>query len=91
MENMEMVNEVISNDAVENLSGAGISSGSAIKTGLAIGGAMMVVGAVLWDRVAKPVGKRVRTAFLKRKAAKAKKPVKADSNTTNVDEVPPIE
>lgn len=90
MENMEMVNEVVSNDAVENLTEAVVSNGNAMKTGLVIGGAM-VAGAVLWDHVVKPVGKRVRTALLKRKAAKAKKPVKADSNTTNVDEVPPIE
>lgn len=90
MENMEMVNEVASNEAVEEVTEAVISNKSGLKTGLIVGGAM-VAGAVLWERVLKPVGKKVRVKLLKRKAAKARKPKNADSDPMEVEEVQPIE
>lgn len=89
MENTEMVNEIVSNDTVEYLTEAVVSNGNGMKTGLVIGGAM-VAGAVLWDRVVKPVGRKVRAALIQRKAAKAAKAVKADSNAVDVDEIQPI-
>mgnify|MGYP004660954571 CR=1 FL=1 len=91
MENMEMVNEVAANDAVQEMTEAVVSNkGGGLKTGLAIGGAM-VAGALLWDRVLKPVGKKFRVKLLKKKAAKAKKPRNADSDPMEVDDVQPIE
>lgn len=90
MENMEMVNEVAANDAVQDVTEAVVSNKGGLKTGLAIGGAM-VAGALLWDRVLKPVGKKLRMKLLKKKAAKAKKPRNADSDPMEVDDVQPIE
>lgn len=90
MENMEMVNEVAANDAVQEMTEAVVSNKSGLKTGLAIGGAM-VAGALLWDRVLKPVGKKLRMKLAKKKAAKAKKPRNADSDPMEVDDVQPIE
>lgn len=90
MENMEMVNEVAANDAVQDVTEAVVSNKSGLKTGLAIGGAM-VAGALLWDRVLKPVGKKLRMKLAKKKAAKAKKPRNADSDPMEVDDVQPIE
>lgn len=90
MENMEMVNEVAANDAVQDVTEAVVSNKGGLKIGLAIGGAM-VAGALLWDRVLKPVGKKLRVKLLKKKAAKAKKPRNADSDPMEVDDVQPIE
>lgn len=90
MENMEMVNEVAANDAVQEMTEAVVSNKSGLKTGLAIGGAM-VAGALLWDRVLKPVGRKLRVKLAKKKAAKAKKPRNADSDPMEVDDVQPIE
>lgn len=90
MENMEMVNEVAANDAVQDVTEAVVSNKSGLKTGLAIGGAM-VAGALLWDRVLKPVGRKLRVKLAKKKAAKAKKPRNADSDPMEVDDVQPIE
>lgn len=90
MENMEMVNEVAANEAVQDVTEAVVSNKGGLKTGLAIGGAM-VAGALLWDRVIKPLGKKVRVKLAKKKAAKAKKPRNADSDPMEVDDVQPIE
>lgn len=90
MENMEMVNEVAANEAVQDVTEAVVSNKGGLKTGLAIGGAM-VAGALLWDRVVKPLGKKVRVKLAKKKAAKAKKPRNADSDPMEVDDVQPIE
>lgn len=90
MENMEMVNEAVANDAVQDVTEAVVSNKGGLKTGLAIGGAM-VAGALLWDRVLKPVGKKLRMKLLKKKAAKAKKPHDEDSDPMGVDDVQPIE
>ena len=46
MENMEMVNEAVTNDTVQDLTEAVVSNKGGFKTGLAIGGAM-VAGALL--------------------------------------------
>ncbi len=87
---MEMVNEVAANEAVQDVTEAVVSNKGGLKTGLAIGGAM-VAGALLWDRVIKPLGKKVRVKLAKKKAAKAKKPRNADSDPMEVDDVQPIE
>ena len=91
MENMEMVNEAVTNDAVQDVTEAVVSNkGGGLKTGLAIGGAM-VAGALLWDRVIKPLGKKVRVKLMKKKVVKVKKPCNTDSDPMDVDDVQPIE
>lgn len=82
MENMEL-NEVITNDVVENATEALTSSKNGVKAGLMIGGAM-VVGAVLWERVAKPIGRKLCAKIAQKKAASAKK-------THNVIEIEDME
>lgn len=90
MENMEMVNEVAANEAVQDVTEAVVSNKGGLKTGLAIGGAM-VAGALLWDRVIKPLGKKVRVKLMKKKVVKVKKPCNADSDSMDVEDVQPIE
>lgn len=86
MENMEMVNEAVTNDAVQDVTEAVVSNKGGLKTGLAIGGAM-VAGALLWDRVIKPLGVKL----MKKKVVKVKKPCNTDSDPMDVDDVQPIE
>lgn len=90
MENMEMVNEAVTNDAVQDVTEAVVSNKGGLKTGLAIGSAM-VAGALLWDRVIKPLGKKMRVKLMKKKVVKVKKPCNADSDPMDVDDVQPIE
>lgn len=90
MENLEMVNEAVTNDTVQDVTEAVVSNKGGLKTGLAIGGAM-VAGALLWDRVIKPLGKKLRVKLMKKKVAKVKKPCNTDSDPMDVDDVQPIE
>lgn len=94
MENMEMVNEAVTNDTVQDLTEAVVSNKGGFKTSLAIGGAIggaIVAGALLWDRVIKPLGKKIRVKLMKKKVVKVKKPCNTDSDPTDVDDVQPIE
>ena len=90
MENMDM-NEIITNDAVEEATEAVTSSKNGVKTGLIVGGAM-VVGAVLWERVAKPIGRKVRIKIAQKKALKAKKAKEeVDLEDMEIEDIPEVE
>ena len=90
MENMDM-NEIITNDAVEEATEAVTSSKNGVKTGLIVGGAM-VVGAVLWERVVKPIGRKVRIKIAQKKALKAKKAKEeVDLEDMEIDDIPEVE
>lgn len=90
MENMDM-NEIITNDAVEEATEAVTSGKNGVKTGLIVGGAM-VVGAVLWERVVKPIGRKVRIKIAQKKALKAKKAKEeVDLEDMEIDDIPEVE
>lgn len=90
MENMDM-NEIITNDAVEEATEAVTSSKNGVKTGLIVGGAM-VVGAVLWERVVKPIGRKVRIKIAHKKALKAKKAKEeVDLEDMEIEDIPEVE
>ena len=90
MENMDM-NEIITNDAVEEATEAVTSSKNGVKTGLIVGGAM-VVGAVLWERVVKPIGRKVRIKIAQKKALKAKKAKEEiDLEDMEIEDIPEVE
>ncbi len=90
MENMDM-NEIITNDAVEEATEAVTSGKNGVKTGLIIGGAM-VVGAVLWERVAKPIGRKVCIKIAQKKALKAKKTKEeVDLEDMEIEDIPEVE
>ena len=90
MENMDM-NEIITNDAVEEATEAVTSGKNCVKTGLIVGGAM-VVGAVLWERVAKPIGRKVRIKIAQKKALKAKKAKEeVDLEDMEIEDIPEVE
>lgn len=90
MENMDM-NEIITNDAVEEATEAVTSSKNGVKTGLIVGGAM-VVGAVLWERVVKPIGRKVRIKIAQKKALKAKKAKEeVDLEDMEIEDIPEVE
>lgn len=90
MENMDM-NEIITNDAVEEATEAVTSGKNGVKTGLIVGGAM-VVGAVLWERVVKPIGRKVRIKFAQKKALKAKKAKEeVDLEDMEIEDIPEVE
>ena len=90
MENMDM-NEIITNDAVEEATEAVTSGKNGIKTGLIVGGAM-VVGAMLWEQVVKPIGRTVCTKIAQKKALKSKK-AKEDVDLENmeIEDIPEVE
>lgn len=90
MENMDM-NEIITNDAVEEATEAVTSSKNGVKTGLIVGGAM-VVGAVLWEQVVKPIGRKVRIKIAQKKALKAKKAKEeVDLEDMEIEDIPEVE
>lgn len=90
MENMD-INEIITNDAVEEATEAVTSGKNGVKTGLIVGGAM-VVGAVLWERVVKPIGRKVRIKIAQKKALKAKKAKEeVDLEDMEIDDIPEVE
>lgn len=90
MENMDM-NEIITNDAVEEATEAVTSGKNGVKTGLIVGGAM-VVGAVLWERVVKPIGRKVRIKIAQKKALKAKKAKEeVDLEDMEIEDIPEVE
>lgn len=90
MENMDM-NEIITNDAVEEATEAVTSGKNGVKTGLIVGGAM-VVGAVLWERVVKPIGRKVRIKISQKKALKAKKAKEeVDLEDMEIEDIPEVE
>lgn len=89
MENMDM-NEIITNDAVEEATEAVTSGKNGVKTGLIVGGAM-VVGAVLWEQVVKPIGRKVRIKIAQKalKAKKAKEEVYLED--MEIEDIPEVE
>ena len=94
MENMDM-NEIITNDAVEEVTEAVTSGKNGVKTGLIVGGAM-VVGAVLWEQVVKPIGRKVRNKIAReitrKKALKAKKAKEeVDLEDMEIEDIPEVE
>ena len=90
MENMDM-NEIITNDAVEEATEAVTSSKNGVKTGLIVGGAM-VVGAMLWEHVVKPIGRKVRIKIAQKKALKAKKAKEeVDLEDMEIEDIPEVE
>ena len=94
MENMDM-NEIITNDAVEEATEAVTSGKNGVKTGLIVGGAM-VVGAVLWEQVVKPIGRKVRNKIAReitrKKALKAKKAKEeVDLEDMEIEDIPEVE
>lgn len=90
MENMD-INEIITNDAVEEATEAVTSGKNGVKTGLIVGGAM-VVGAVLWERVVKPIGRKVRIKIAQKKALKAKKAKEeVDLEDMEIEDIPEVE
>lgn len=90
MENMDM-NEIITNEAVEEATEAVTSGKNGVKTGLIVGGAM-VVGAVLWENVVKPIGRKVRIKIAQKKALKAKKAKEeVDLEDMEIEDIPEVE
>ena len=90
MENMDM-NEIITNDAVEEATEAVTSGKDGVKTGLIVGGAM-VVGAMLWEHVVKPIGRKVRIKIAQKKALKAKKAKEeVDLEDMEIEDIPEVE
>lgn len=90
MENMDM-NEIITNDAVEEATEAVTSSKNGVKTVLIVGGAM-VVGAMLWGQVVKPIGRKVRIKIAQKKALKAKKAKEeVDLEDMEIEDIPEVE
>lgn len=90
MENMDM-NEIITNEAVEEATETVTSGKNGVKTGLIVGGAM-VVGAVLWEQVAKPIGRKVRIKIAQKKALKAKKAKEeVDLEDMEIEDIPEVE
>lgn len=91
MENMEM-NEIITTEAMEDTMTEAVASGkSGVKTGLVIGGSM-VLGAVLYERVVKPVGRKISAKIAGKVAArKAKKAEAVDLDDMDIEDIPDIE
>ena len=90
MENMDM-NEIITNDAVEEATEAVTSGKNGIKTGLIVG-VTMVVGAMLWEQVVKPIGRTVCTKIAQKKALKAKKAKEEiDLEDMEIEDIPEVE
>ena len=90
MENMDM-NEIITNDAVEEATEAVTSGKNGIKTGLIVGGAM-VAGAMLWEQVVKPIGRKVCTKIAQKKALKSKKAKEdVDLEDMEIEDIPEVE
>lgn len=87
MENMEM-NEIITTEVMEDaMTEATASGNSGMKTGLVIGGSM-VLGALLYERVVKPVGKKVCAKVASKMAAgKAKKTKVVDQDDMDIEEI----
>ncbi len=88
MEDMN-VNEIMTSEATEEAMDAAVSGGRNVKTGLALGGAM-VLGAVLWERVVKPTARKIASGIAAKKAAKAKKAEPDDLDDVNLDDIPEI-
>ncbi len=81
----EKITDLVETEAVENLTNlvdeateVSHSGNNGLKT-VAKTGAAMVLGAVLWERVAKPIGRKAKSAIKKAKAKKAAK--RADQKT----------
>ena len=90
MENMDM-NEIITNDAVEEATEAVTSGKNGVKNGLIVRGAM-AVGAVLWERVVKPIGRKVCIKIAQKKALKAKKAKEeVDLEDMEIEDIPEVE
>lgn len=96
MENNEMMNEVITTEAMEEITTqvAAPSNGNGLKN-LAIIGGIMTLGAVAWEFAVKPVGRKVKASIHK---ARTKKGVKQqpqeepeDVMEYELDEIEPIE
>lgn len=96
MENNEMMNEVITTEAMEEITtqAASPSNGNGLKN-LAIIGGIMTLGAVAWEFAVKPVGRKVKASIHK---ARAKKNVNQhpqeepqDVMDFELDEIEPIE
>ena len=94
MENMDM-NEIITNDVVEEATEAVTSGKNGIKTGVKTGlivGGSMVVGAMLWEQVVKPIGRTVCTKIAQKKALKAKKAKEeVDLEDMEIEDIPEVE
>ncbi|MDY2835713.1 MAG: hypothetical protein SOW46_11025 [Candidatus Aphodomonas sp.] len=88
MEDMN-VNEIMTGEATEEAMDAAVSGGRNVKTGLALGGAM-VLGAVLWERVVKPTARKIANGIAAKKAAKAKKAEPGDLDDVDLDDIPEI-
>lgn len=90
MENMDM-NEIITNDAVEEATEAVTSGKNGIKAGLIVG-VTMVVGAMLWEQVVKPIGRTVCTKIAQKKALKSKKAKEdVDLEDMEIEDIPEVE
>lgn len=91
MENME-TNEIITTEVMDDVLTEVTTSGdSGMKTGLVIGGSM-VLGALLYERVVKPVGKKVYAKIASKVAAKkAKKTKVVDLDDMEIEDIPDIE
>ena len=90
MENMEM-NEIITNNTVEEATEAVTSGKNGIKTGMIVGGAM-IVGAMLWEQVVKPIGRTVCNKIARKKALKSKKAKEeVDLEDMEIEDIPEVE
>ena len=94
MENMEM-NEIITNNTVEEATEAVTSGKNGIKAGLIVG-CSMISGAMLWEGVVKPIGRAVCTKIAQKiaqkKALKAKKAKEeVDLEDMEIEDIPEVE
>lgn len=91
MENMEM-NEIITTEAMEDTMTEAVASGkNGVKTGLVIGGSMFL-GALLYERVVKPVGHKIGTKIAGKMAArKAKKAETVNLDDMDIEDIPDID
>lgn len=72
MENMEL-NKVVTNDTIEEATEVLTSSKNGVKTELLVFGGAMIAGAVLWDRVVKPVGGKIFAKIAQKREESAQK------------------
>lgn len=77
----ENMNTLVANEAVDEVSevvaDAIPANNSGWKTAAKVGGTM-VLGAVLWEKAVKPIGRKVKSALVKAKQKKAAKAPKTE-------------
>lgn len=92
MENME-TNDIITNEAIEEITEAVPTGKSGLKTAAKVG----VIGAVsiaAWEFAVKPLGRKIKGLINKKKAAKKPKKTEEeeiDLDDMDLDEVPEID